>query len=778
LRQRPFLEALEERWLLSTFTVMNTADSGTGTLRAAILAVNAGSDSEIAFNIPKSDPGYNASTGTWTISLGSALPTITANNVFLNGLSQGGKGNTTPLVELNGSSAGSSSDGLLLDGSGGKVSGLLTENFGANGIEVAANNNTIGGKTAGAGNILSSNAKDGILIDTGVSGVQVQGNYIGTDAANDLLGNSNGVEVKGSNNTIGGPTSAARNIISANNNDGLLFDTSASGNLVQGNYIGLKVSGSDFLGNSVNGVEIIGNNNTVGGTAAGAGNVISGNGVSGAGGAGLLLDSGSSGTVVQGNLIGTNAAGTAGVGSDTNGAYGVNAFGVDNTIGGTTKGARNVISGNAYGVFFEPHSTGNVVLGNYIGTNAAGNSPVSNGFGIRVFDSNNTIGGAEAGAGNVISGNSVAEIDIIGLISNLVVQGNYIGTDATGSSAVKDSNYGVEVGSPNITIGGTTVGARNIISGNFTVGVILYDSNDVVQNNYIGTDVTGTKAIGNGYGVVVLGANDTVGGTSAAARNIISGNANDGVFVEASGALVEGDYIGTNRSGASAVGNSIGVEIDGTKNTIGGTVAADRNVISGNSTDGVLIDGAASLNAVEGNYIGVNAAKTAAQANGSYGVSIAGSKNTIGAANTIADNAAGGVLVSAGNGDSIRRNAIFANGGTQTGPGIVVDSGANNDVVAPVLTSALLGGTTLTVQGTFTTPKANVSYVLEFFVSPQGDAEGKIYLGRLVVKPTSTGTQSFTFTVTTTAATSTTLITATLTDSLGDTSAFSNGVTS
>ena len=95
-----------------------------------------------------------------------------------------------------------------------------------------------------------------------------------------------------------------------------------------------------------------------------------------------------------------------------------------------------------------------------------------------------------------------------------------------------------------------------------------------------------------------------------------------------------------------------------------------------------------------------------------------------------------------------------------------------------MLSTATYNGTTLTVTGTFTAPIANFTYVLEFFANPSGDAEGKVYLGLVAVKPATTGPQPFTFTVTTSVPSSDPLITATLTDANSDTSAFSSGVTS
>jgi parallel beta-helix repeat protein len=180
---------------------------------------------------------------------------------------------------------------------------------------------------------------------------------------------------------------------------------------------------------------------------------------------------------------------------------------------------------------------------------------------------------------------------------------------------------------------------------------------------------------------------------------------------------------------------------------------------------------------VLGNYIGVNRSGTAL-ANSSNGVEIAGNKNMVGgsasgAGNTISGNSKNGVLVSAGSGDTISQNSIFGN----TGLGISLSSGANNNIVAPTLSTATLSGTTLTVKGSFTAPTASVAYVLEFFANLSGDAEGRIYLGSLPVTPTSTGTQNFTFTTTTTVTGTNPLITATLTDNTRDTSQFSNGVT-
>jgi hypothetical protein len=157
------------------------------------------------------------------------------------------------------------------------------------------------------------------------------------------------------------------------------------------------------------------------------------------------------------------------------------------------------------------------------------------------------------------------------------------------------------------------------------------------------------------------------------------------------------------------------------------------------------------------------------------------SANTLGgttsaAHNIIAGNSKDGVLVSAGNGNTIRGNAIDANGPTSTGPGIVLGAGANGSLSAPSISSATYSSSKLTVTGSFTAA-ATGSFVLEFFANPTGDPEGKVLLGALTVKVTTTGTVSFTFSATTTAPQSDPVITVTLTDPAGDTSAFTGGVT-
>ena len=321
---------------------------------------------------------------------------------------------------------------------------------------------------------------------------------------------------------------------------------------------------------------------TIGGTAVGAGNLISGNTV-----IGVFID-GSTATanLVAGNYIGTDIAGKMAV---------ANLQGVliadgasNNTIGGLTTtpgtGAGNVISGNTdSGVVMTVANTnvgpiGNRVEGNLIGTDEQGMNALGNGADGVFIDagaSGNTIGGTVAGAGNVISGNAHdgIEIDGTGTADNTVA-GNFVGTNAAGTAPVAngtgpqltpngDAGIEIEPGASANTIGGTTSAARNLISGNGSYGIAIdfYTSANVVEGNYIGTDFTGNAALGThvGYmGVLVQGQYNTIGGTASGAGNVIAGNDRTGSFF-AGDQLVFGNAYEYDTTGNVVQGNLIGL---------------------------------------------------------------------------------------------------------------------------------------------------------------------------------------------------------------------------
>ncbi len=477
------------------------------------------------------------------------------------------------------------------------------------GVEIAsgASGNTIGGLTATpgteAGNVISGNNGPGIS-DSGGSNLIV-GNLIGTNAGGTaaLANGSDGIDVLASGDTIGGTASGTGNVISGNTGEGIAL--SSFSNVIAGNLIGTNITGTLALPNST-GVDDGGYDNTIGGTAAGAGNLISGNAANGFTTAGDGSDD-----VIVGNKIGTDITGTVAL---ANQGDGLEILTPGNTIGGTTAGAGNLISGNtAYGIYITYGGgvavTGELIIGNRIGTNVTGTAALGNGgSGVGIGDaSDNTIGGTGAGAGNLISGNAGAGVASGGTnTSGNFVIGNFIGTNASGTAAI-GNQFGVELAATGNTVGGTAAGAGNLVSGN-EYGVLITGpgiTDNLVAGNKIGTDPTGTVAVGNVIGVLVKSGatSNTVGGTGLGAGNLISGNTTYGVEIgtfgvaNTSGNLFAGNLIGTNAAGTSALANATGVYVydAATNNTIGGTASGAGNVISGNTTDGVEISGTGTI---------------------------------------------------------------------------------------------------------------------------------------------------------------------------------------
>ena len=288
---------------------------------------------------------------------------------------------------------------------------------------------------------------------------------------------------------------------------------------------------------------------------------------------------------------------------------------VSNTIGGPVAGGRNFISGNAEGVLITGSSTaGTDVAGNLIGTDVEGTAAVGNlTAGIVIAGGTGaTIGGTTVLAGNVISGNTGDGIDIGAGAANTLVEGNYIGTDQTGTKPLANSGSGVSVDDASgVTIGGTAQGAGNVISANAQAGVSIAGTATtgvVILGNRIGTDYTGTAALGNGtFGVLVSGTPGvTIGGTATGDGNIISANptAGIGLYADTTGALIEGNLIGTDVTGSNPLGNGNGIQIDGgsSNNTIGGTAAGAGNTIAFSTGIGVDVDATAGT----GNEIRLN----------------------------------------------------------------------------------------------------------------------------------------------------------------------------
>jgi hypothetical protein len=253
-------------------------------------------------------------------------------------------------------------------------------------------------------------------------------------------------------------------------------------------------------------------------------------------GSGILLEQAGN-NVVQNCYIGTDITGTIAFFNNKGGV--LTALGSDhNLIGGTDPQDRNVISGNnGNGIDF--YSSFNVAEGNYLGLTANGRKALPNSkVGILIGNINgetqgNVVGGTEPGAGNVISGNAEAGVEIDVMSHDNVIQGNFIGPDATGVRARGNRQEGIVIkAGVNTLIGGTEPGAGNVISGNGFDGILIETDNNQVQGNIIGLDPTGTQAMPNKRsGIIIAGSNNLIGGTDPGAGNVIADNVGDGVYV-------------------------------------------------------------------------------------------------------------------------------------------------------------------------------------------------------------------------------------------------------
>ena len=434
------------------------------------------------------------------------------------------------------------------------ITGTVALGNSGDGIEIDRNNSTIGGTTGttpggnctGACNLISGNGERGIYTDSN-SGV-IQGNYIGTDVTGNVdLGNTldgiNGFLFRG---TIGGTTAAARNVISGNNSDGISLSGQPSlllGATVQGNYIGMNVTGVNDLGNSKGGIQLgsWAYATLIGGTTPGAGNLISGNDEDGIDFTGDQNFVGNPANIVQGNLIGTDVTGTLDRGNTRDG---IQADGNSIVIGGTTTTARNIISGNdRYGISSPSSGSNgaNTFQGNYVGTDITGLAPLGNSASgiFMVAGSGTVIGGTATGAGNLIAANGGSGVSLAASssisLNGLMIQGNYIGTDKDGLNDLGNTFNGIGVGADGVIIGGNTVAARNVISGNNQNGIEIANSaaNTSIKGNYIGLNAAGTAPLGNSLngvqGTQAGSVATDIGGTAAGEANIITGNGENGV---------------------------------------------------------------------------------------------------------------------------------------------------------------------------------------------------------------------------------------------------------
>jgi CSLREA domain-containing protein len=658
-------------------------------------------------------------------------------------------------------------------------------------IEDGASYNTFGGFYSSEGNVLAASS------GPGGDGVEIAGTWGGADTTgNEVLGNTIGLGVAGgtlanaedgilvdagaSGNLLGvTPTvkgeDGGGNVISGNARDGIrIQDAITSGNWIRANAIGL--TGTRPRPNLGNGITILGApNTTIGGTEYGDGNTIAGN--SGVSSFGIDIgESGANGTVIQGNTIGLslpglgNGAGGILVQADTGPAIVGTWVGPGNQIG-SNGGDGVLVSGAAV--------TGVTIEGNGIGRNSRSGVDLASGT------TDNLIGGGTAESGNQIMRNGHDGVAITGSgTSGNQVQGNTIGTSGGNGSD------GIQIGSgaTDNTIGGAaaTFGAPpgNVISGNGTGILVTGDgtTGNAIRGNIIGATADGAAPLPNaGNGISLSGGSSstTVGGEAAGEGNLISGNntdsSSDGIEIGGSSSnVVKGNWIGTSGDGSQAIPNGgSGIRIDpdddgdsSSANQIGGTTTGARNVISGNSGDGILLSGSGTTaNVIEGNLIGPLPDGSPGFGNGGAGVRVTDGAfgNTIGgtdgltpgsctgACNRISFNGAAGVAID-DNGASpddiaVRGNSIEGNAGLGIDlgpPGVTVndpddaDSGPNGLQNYPNVYTVALSGGVLQIGGDCYS-SGSATLTIEVFGSaapdPSGWGQGQIYLGTTTCAP-------------------------------------------
>jgi hypothetical protein len=699
------------------FIVNSIDDPGDGnctpdhcTLHEAISSANTnpGKD-QITFNIPGSAP--------FTIHLTVSLPKISY-PLVIDGSTQPGFAGS-PIIELDGSHLNGPVNGLEITGGDSLIRGLVINGF--------------RGKTSG-------NLSHAIFIQQ-MGGNTVQGCYLGTDITgteavtnsvtyDPLIGEGYpglGIGILySSNNLIGGSQPGEGNLISGNlQGIRILYSI---GNSIQGNNVGTDITGTDIIGNGIwflykgefvvydssTGINIVEADNTlVGGAQLGARNIISGNRV------GIEITD-SKNFEILGNYIGTDIEGILELGNDSDG---INIYGKSKVdlgqsfIGGSTVGAGNLISGNESGVrlFTEDGVAlnGIKIFGNKIGTDYTGTHSIPNRYyGGIYLDARNVqpmdimIGGDQPGEGNLISGNEGPGISV-SKAAGVIINGNIIGTDITGSVPLGNSSgIALVSGASDNLIGEGNSGASNLISGNEKYGVYIQGDQNQIYNNRIGTDYLGGSAISNGFdGVIILdGENNQIGGISPAEKNLISSNQRAGVFLSGSGSMlnsVQGNQIGTDLAGNANLGNLYGVLIDGgSNNLIGGYEDGAANQIVYSGQHGVWIKSG------YGNSIISN------QISGSVGLGIELSEDGI----------------------------------TPNDPGDV-DTGANDLQNYPLFSSVASGSDGTTISGELNS-ESNRSYVLQFFFNtscnPSGHGEGETFLTSSSVLTDENGNASFT----------------------------------
>ncbi len=541
----------------ATVTVTSAGDSGAGTLRQALADAAAGDIIEFA---PAANP----------ITINSALNVN--QRVHINGNAQviTASTNTVVMFNVTAGASGSTLSGMaLLSGDYGiymlgcsevnvfncrvgidysdadrrcRTAGIRLDN--CTSVRIGA---------VGRGNVISwSNI--GIYVSDASNQTIIQSNYIGTNAAGTAAaspgtGSSGVVLTIDSHNTLVGGDAAAGegNLISGHSQDGIYTLFNSHDNTIAGNIIGLNATQTAAIPN-YRGIYVTSPNQVIGRNLANQGNVIAGNQ--------YQIYIASSGCTLQNNRIGINAS-DLGFGSQI---FGLVLNGASGTVVGGDRALpweSNVISGmtTGYGIHLAGGSTGNIIAGNYIGTNSTGTAAIMNQYGISILAGNNTFGGLENGGqqrGNVISGNTYGVWINDGSGQNTFL-GNRIGLNAAGNAALPNQvgvYYYTWGGSSAQQFGDGTTAGRNVIAGNTNRGIYMESNGSCLAGNYFGVSADGTVQIRNQVeDIMLMGYGNRIGGSLASEGNLFGGS----ITIFGGG----GNTLASNSFGVLANGNAL-----------------------------------------------------------------------------------------------------------------------------------------------------------------------------------------------------------------------------
>jgi hypothetical protein len=506
------LFSLENRCVPTVFTVTTLADAGPGSFRQAILDANA--------NVGPDTINFNVGTGPIAILPLTQLDTIT-DAVVIDGTTQPGFA-SAPIVQIDGGSAPTGTNGLVINASNVTVRGLIVNKFAGDGIQVVGPitdvgffGNYIGLDPAGAGgkgngasglaifplsgvpstitvggasladrNFVGANGQNGIYVGQGVSGVTITNNYLGLDVAGVLDAGNNGSGVLcdlGANNVT-----ITNNKIAGNGGDGVALNASFNVT-ISGNWAGLAVDGKTAVRNDFSGVAMFNGSTSVTVTN----NVLSGNGT------GVYIGNAiTTGNAITNNLIGTDTTGLAAVPSDFRGLWFDGS--TNNEAKGNTVAATSTKFGDGNGIVISGASgTGNVVSGNKVGLGSDGLTPLGNALtGIILF------GGANDNdiVDNVVGANGSNGIGFFdeGTVNNQV-SGNRVGVGSDGTTARGNTGAGIFIGNKagSTLVGDNTGPGSNLIANNGAAGIAVestssgnsFRQNRIFNNGGLGIDL-------------------------------------------------------------------------------------------------------------------------------------------------------------------------------------------------------------------------------------------------------------------------------------------------